>query len=91
MLSCDSIDIKVSMPMGSLCPNCNMIGTVLVVRPSLKQEDLVIVVLIAMLLANVVHMDLSLSTNTTYLTTLITTLLLPATHKPKVAEAALDG
>ena len=83
MVTCDSIDMKVSMPMGSLCPNHNIIGTVLVARPSLKQEDFVMVVLLAMLLANVVHKDLSLSSNTTHPTTLKTTLLLPTTQKNK--------
>ena len=48
------------------------------------------VVLLAMLLANIVHKDLSLSANTTHPTTLKTAQLLPAKHKPKVEVAALD-
>ena len=90
-VSCDPIDMKVSMSMGNLWPNHNIIGTVLVVGPSFKQEDLVMVLLLAMLLANVLHKEISLLANTTHPTILKTTLLLPEKYKPKVEVVALDG
>ena len=74
--------MKVSMPMGSLCANCNMIRAVLVV-PSLKQEDLTMVVVLAVLLANIVHKELSLSAKTAHPPTIKTTPLLPETHQPR--------
>ena len=72
------------MPMGSLCANRNMIGVVLVVRPSLKQENLGIVAVLVMLLANVMHKEISFSANATHPTILTTMLLLPETHQPRV-------
>ena len=56
-----------------------------------QTKDLVMVVLLAMFLANVVHKDLSLSANTTHPITLKTTPLFLSTHKPKVEVEALDG
>ena len=54
------------MPTGSLWAKQNMIGTLLVVKPSLKQEDIVMMVVLAVLLENVVHKDPILSAVAAY-------------------------